>query len=788
MAKKITDTGSLVTAINDVFVADRHMANTNFLHGDGLFPVKNDAGNLVASNGQVIPTDPPSMAVQVRELLGLANGYVIGDRRLLGSVVGTITVPAADSTNPRVDIVSVRPQALFNPEADAEEPVSGKGIVEILQGTPAATPEPPEVPDGSIELAQVTVRAGATSITSADLKDTRDWLLDIDQIGKDLPQKVAENTAAILQLQSDVASLRTEVNSRFETVESSIGALSTDVGELQTGLAQVQERVDGIDLALSGLSETVGGLVTSVGALSGTVANLGDSVADIVFQLGPTGNVGAAINQNAADIAHLRSDLEALAAASETTDTDLYNAIQSILTNDLPPLEAAIAQAQADIVENAQEIGAVYGELIQELSALDQRITLLEQGGGTIPQEVEHRLTSLEGGLADLHLVVTEPKIVGDTVDHSNDLIPDGEPTSFPGAPDADYDLDVENNIVLPIGGYAALISENWTYPDGTHPDPEVWNAYPYYCPDINVQNNELVLPENKGIGIAELDAQLPHFSTSVEFKISDIPSGTRHFYIMGYEQDTTEYVLVQVYRTSPGPSYLVHMHFQVVRILAGGIIVSTYLGQVQLPVTIKVSPDIVNQICKIDWSFAGESHFSIQNMPLVDVPISRIYWWGAMTLDDMRILSPTPSGYSADGYIETKHVEGLLKSVDPVRRALLLVQQENTPNTATVWQLSLDGGSNWADVSPGTVYDATGVPFNHAGSYPIIRGRLTSGESTESPKVKRIELITDKLVDADEFLENRGKINELIAAHNALNDDPALTAGPYTDVEDLSL
>lgn len=74
---------------------------------------------------------------------------------------GSVTLAAADPTNPRIDLVA------WDPTAN-----SSAGGLDYVEGTAAATPVAP-VLTGPVAIAQVTVPAGAASLTAADLTDVR---------------------------------------------------------------------------------------------------------------------------------------------------------------------------------------------------------------------------------------------------------------------------------------------------------------------------------------------------------------------------------------------------------------------------------------------------------------------------------------------------------------------------------------------------------------------------------------------------------------------------------------
>jgi hypothetical protein len=95
--------------------------------------------------------------------------------------LGAFTIDTADATNPRIDRVGIQ---LNDP---SEGGSSGRNSTfVVVKGTAAASPSAPTLPDSFLELAQVTVPAGATSIEDADITDTRELanLTHQDQVGE----------------------------------------------------------------------------------------------------------------------------------------------------------------------------------------------------------------------------------------------------------------------------------------------------------------------------------------------------------------------------------------------------------------------------------------------------------------------------------------------------------------------------------------------------------------------------------------------------------------------------
>lgn len=132
-------------------------------------------GEGVAGPGafKVTATSPESMAVRVAPGRAIVKGDNVARQ---GSYVleetTTLTVPIAanSSGQPRIDLVVLRD---YDAAADGGAQASDRGTVEVVQGTPAASPAPPATPPSAIVLARVTVASGAATITSANIVDRR---------------------------------------------------------------------------------------------------------------------------------------------------------------------------------------------------------------------------------------------------------------------------------------------------------------------------------------------------------------------------------------------------------------------------------------------------------------------------------------------------------------------------------------------------------------------------------------------------------------------------------------
>ena len=112
---------------------------------------------------KVVPTDPASLAVMVSKGAGWIEGYGFALTE-----AERVSIEDADPTNPRIDRIVAQVDA-----------VTGRKIALLaVKGDPAVTPAPPALTRTAqiyeISLAQITVGAGATSITADKIVDERE--------------------------------------------------------------------------------------------------------------------------------------------------------------------------------------------------------------------------------------------------------------------------------------------------------------------------------------------------------------------------------------------------------------------------------------------------------------------------------------------------------------------------------------------------------------------------------------------------------------------------------------
>ena len=147
----------------------------------GSHPAENDrltmqalvgtvSGVLTPTSMQVSQTASPSMAVQVSSgwaaIVGTTQSNM-GSYVAFNDAAVTLSLTAADPTNPRIDIVVAT-------VSDAYYSGSTNTVAfTVVTGTAAGSPVAPSTPANSVLLAQVYVAAGVAAVYTANLTDMR---------------------------------------------------------------------------------------------------------------------------------------------------------------------------------------------------------------------------------------------------------------------------------------------------------------------------------------------------------------------------------------------------------------------------------------------------------------------------------------------------------------------------------------------------------------------------------------------------------------------------------------
>lgn len=229
----------------------------------GVLAVPGDSFQVMAGEG---------MTVQIRPGFGVIAGRFAYDDK-----VSTADIPAADPQNRRVDRVILR----------ANYPNRMCEVI-VRAGVPAADPQPPELlRNGDLYelcLAEISVRAGQSSISQADIVDTR---ADTSVCGwvTSLIQQVDTSTL-FLQWQNAYQQFYDASDAEFtawldsvkeELGDSVVGTLTAAIAELQSGKTDrevsntMAEAILSLQLAkaeksaVENLSQTVLGIDTRKG-------------------------------------------------------------------------------------------------------------------------------------------------------------------------------------------------------------------------------------------------------------------------------------------------------------------------------------------------------------------------------------------------------------------------------------------------------------------------------------------------------------------------------------------
>jgi hypothetical protein len=128
-------------------------------------------GIVASGDFLVTQTGTPSRAVSVAAgfafVPGTNSSPAQGAYHVYNDAAVTVSITAADPTNPRIDVICVTvPDAYYLG-------ASNTPILQAIAGTPAGSPSAPAIPANSLALANVAVAANATTIVNANITDGR---------------------------------------------------------------------------------------------------------------------------------------------------------------------------------------------------------------------------------------------------------------------------------------------------------------------------------------------------------------------------------------------------------------------------------------------------------------------------------------------------------------------------------------------------------------------------------------------------------------------------------------
>lgn len=128
-------------------------------------------GIVATGDLEVTELDTPAMGVKVASGVGYVQGdqaATQGHYRIFNDASKNLTIAVADVTHPRKDRIIAQVYDSIDIGG-----VDDEWVLEVLTGTPAASPVVPNLPDNTLDLAIVDVEANETTILNADITDQR---------------------------------------------------------------------------------------------------------------------------------------------------------------------------------------------------------------------------------------------------------------------------------------------------------------------------------------------------------------------------------------------------------------------------------------------------------------------------------------------------------------------------------------------------------------------------------------------------------------------------------------
>ncbi len=125
-----------------------------------------DTGIIGPGDFAVTEDDTPGLLVKI----AAGSAWIIGAEAFQGAYLVEMTadetraVAAGDATNPRIDLVGVQVR-----DAEAAGFTENDWELIVVTGVAEASPSRPATPDSFLELAELTIPAGASQVTNADV-------------------------------------------------------------------------------------------------------------------------------------------------------------------------------------------------------------------------------------------------------------------------------------------------------------------------------------------------------------------------------------------------------------------------------------------------------------------------------------------------------------------------------------------------------------------------------------------------------------------------------------------
>lgn len=152
------------SSINALLGRQNHVAASFYSTGAGGLQVRS---GVLPGSGQLAITPGSGMQVLVAAgacVVANSSGSTYGGYLFSSMSSGSLTVAASSLSNPRIDLVCATVSDVGSSSSFAE--------LQILTGTPAASPVAPALPGNSLSLATIFIPANSTSISSGNITTT----------------------------------------------------------------------------------------------------------------------------------------------------------------------------------------------------------------------------------------------------------------------------------------------------------------------------------------------------------------------------------------------------------------------------------------------------------------------------------------------------------------------------------------------------------------------------------------------------------------------------------------
>jgi predicted nucleic acid-binding Zn-ribbon protein len=275
----VTDINSQIREAPDFDVLTVVQSNTDYLHGDGFWPLYMDKMAKV--------TPGTGLNIRIADYYALVDGYKLftrGLRTLKWDKYITINIPSTWVGKGDFYLL-LRPKFLKNVDLDgdgiAETPIKEHGTGEFYFDTTIPS-------DGAIPVAKLNIPAGTTQITESMIDNSvKVWLPDIQKSLREMKKYVDEAVERakreiynyILneytpQIRNEIAqgdaTIRAELDAKCNTLQNQINDLSVSISTIRQSLYDLQTYV----------SEKITTLTTRTDALNQAISDLNNAVSE----------------------------------------------------------------------------------------------------------------------------------------------------------------------------------------------------------------------------------------------------------------------------------------------------------------------------------------------------------------------------------------------------------------------------------------------------------------------------------------------------------------------------